>query len=101
MLEERLKDLKLFRVAAQVDMWLQEAARHQWSYDDFLLKLCQEELSSKQDKRCELNIRLAKFPYTKTIESFDFNYQASINQGQIKDLSKCRWINNGKNLILL
>jgi len=40
MLEEKLKQLKLFRLANQIDMWLQEAARHQWSYDDFLLKLC-------------------------------------------------------------
>lgn len=101
MLEEKLKQLKLFRLANQLDMWLQEAARHQWSYDDFLLKLCQEELSSKQEKRCDLHIKLAKFPYIKTLETFDFSYQASLNQGQIKDLSKCRWINNGENLILL
>lgn len=101
MLEEKLKGLKLTRIADQIDMWLQEAARHQWSYDDFLLKLCQEELSNKQEKRCDLNIKLAKFPYIKTLESFDFSYQTSLNQGQIKDLSKCRWIANGENLIFL
>jgi DNA replication protein DnaC len=101
MLEERLKDLKLTCIADQIDRWLQEAARHQWPYDDFLLKLCQEELSNKQEKRCDLNIKLAKFPYIKTLESFDFSYQTSLNQGQIKDLSKCRWIANGENLIFL
>jgi DNA replication protein DnaC len=101
MLEEKLKELKLVRIAEQMDMWLQEAARHQWSYTDFLLKLCEEELSSKQEKRCDLNIRLAKFPYVKTLESFDFGYQTSVNQNQIKDLSKCRWVGNGDNLIFL
>jgi DNA replication protein DnaC len=90
MLEEKLKELKLTRIAEQLDMWLQEAARHEWSYNDFLLKLCQEELSSKQEKRCDLNIKQAKFPYIKTLESFDFAYQTSINQAQVKDLSKCR-----------
>jgi DNA replication protein DnaC len=101
MLQEKLKELKLIRIADQLDMWLQEAARHQWSYDDFLLKLCQEELSSKQEKRCDLNVKQAKFPYLKTLESFDFTYQASLNEGQLKDLSKCRWVRNGENLIFL
>lgn len=101
MLEEKLKDLKLNRIADQIDMWLQEAARHEWSYDEFLLKLCQEELSNKQEKRCDLNIKQAKFPYIKTLESFDFAYQTSVNQEQMKDLSKCRWVRNGENVIFL
>jgi DNA replication protein DnaC len=101
MLEEKLKDLKLIQTSRQLHRLLQEAARHEWSYEDFLLKLCEEELSSKQEKRCDFTIKQAKFPYLKTLESFDFNYQPSLNQGQIKDLSKCRWIANGENLIFL
>lgn len=101
MLEEKLKELKLIRIAEQLDMWLQESARHEWSYHDFLLKLCEEELSSKQEKRCDLNINRAKFPYIKTLESFDFTYQKSINKDQVQELSKCRWVCNGENLILL
>lgn len=101
MLEERLKDLKLFCVASQLDTWLQEAAKHGWPYDEFLLKLCHEELANKQEKRCDLSIKLAKFPYIKTLDSFDFKYQSSLNQDQFTELSKCRWVRNGENLILL
>lgn len=100
-IEEKLRDLKLLRMADHIQMWLQEAARHQWPYDEFLMKLCDEELATKQEKRCDINIRLAKFPYVKTVESFDFSYQASINKDHIKDLSKCRWVHNGENIILL
>ena len=101
MLAEKLKELRLVRIADQLDTWLQEAAKHNWAYDDFLLKLCHEELANKQEKRCDLNIKLAKFPYVKTLDSFDFKYQASLNHDQIKDLAKCRWIRNGDNLIFL
>ena len=101
MLTEQLKQLRLGRIADQIDFWLQEAAHHNWTYDDFLQKLCQEELANKQEKRCDLNIKIAKFPFIKTIETFDFNYQASINSDQIKELTKCRWINNGENLLFL
>lgn len=101
LLEDHLKTLKLNCMASQLETWLQEASKHNWPYDDFLLKLCQEELSSKQEKRCDLNIKLAKFPYVKTLESFDFKYQTSLKEDHFKELSKCRWVRNGENLILL
>lgn len=101
MLEDKLKDLKLTRVAAQLEMWLQEAARHGWSYDTFLLKLCDEELAHKQEKRCDMHVNLAKFPYLKTLDSFDFAYQTSLNEAQFKDLAQCRWIHHGDNILLL
>ena len=101
MLTQCLQELKLNRIADQIDMWLQEAAKQQWPYDEFLLKLCQEEQAYKQEKRCELGIKLAKFPYLKTLESFDFAYQSSLNKDQLKDLSKCRWVPGGENLLFL
>ena len=101
MLEEKLKELKLTHISDQLHVWLQEAARHQWPYDEFLLKLCEEELSNKQEKRCDLTIKQAKFPYLKTFEGFDFTYQASLNKDQMKELTKGRWISHGENIIFL
>lgn len=101
MLEDDLKELKLVSIGQQLDMWLQEASRHSWPYDVFLEKLCQEELGNRREKRCELSIKSAKFPYTKTLDGFDFSYQPSLNADQIKELSKCRWVGNGENLVLL
>ncbi|MDP3936145.1 MAG: ATP-binding protein, partial [Alphaproteobacteria bacterium] len=66
MLEDDLKELKLVSIGHQLDMWLQEAARHSWPYAVFLEKLCQEELGTRREKRCDLSIKSAKFPYTKT-----------------------------------
>jgi len=45
--------------------------------------------------------RMARLPFLKTLESFDFAYQPSINAKQIKELAAVRWIANGENLILL
>ena len=102
MLEEKLKELKLICIAEQIEMWLQEAARHQWSYDEFLLKLCQEELSSKQEEAVRLKCKARKNSLiSKHSTACDFSYQTSLNQGQIKDLSKCRWVSHGENLIFL
>lgn len=98
-LESKLKDLKLSRIAQQLTFFCQEAAQHNWGYDTFLEKLCDEELSHRQSSRCDLAIRLAKFPMLKTLGSFDFAYQSSLNEGQVKELSQCRWVHHGENLI--
>ena len=101
MVEDKLKELKLPRMAQQLTFFCQEAGRHSWGYDTFLEKLCDEELSHKQSSRCDLAIKLAKFPTLKTLETFDFAYQSSLNEGQMKELTKCRWAHNGENLIFL
>ena len=42
---------------------------------------------------------LAKFPFIKTLESFDF--QPSIDKKRIKELATCWFIGNGENVIFL
>jgi DNA replication protein DnaC len=101
MVEEKLKELKLPRMAQQLSFLTQEAAKHSWGYDTFLEKLCDEELSYKHTNRCDLAVKLAKFPTLKTLESFDFTYQSSLNEGQMQELRKCRWAHTGENLIFL
>jgi hypothetical protein len=39
--------------------------------------------------------RLAKFPYVKTLETFDFAFQPSIDKKRIRELAECRFIPNG------
>lgn len=101
MLCEKLKALKLPQMAAQIDVFLEIAAKESWTYDDFLSRLCDEELALKQDRRCDLNIRLAKFPALKTLDGFDFSFQPSICAKHIKELGKARWVASGENVILL
>jgi len=59
------------------------------------------ELTARRERRTEMATRMARLPFVKTLESFDFAYQPSINVKQIKELAAVRWIANGENLILL
>lgn len=100
-LAEGLRSLKLHRLAEQLENCLEDAGKQNWSHADFLEKAIQEELAAKRDKRAEMGTRLARFPFVKTLEAFDFSYQPSIEQRRIKDLASCRWIPNGENIIFL
>lgn len=46
-------------------------------------------------------MRLALFPCIRTVESFEFDVQPSIDPGQIIEMETSRWIANGDSLVRL
>ena len=100
-LEQLLVNLKLCGIAERIDVWLQDAAKQDWDYAEFLFNLLNDELANKQEKRCETSIRTARFPFIKSLNSFDFAYQPSIDAKQMKELAKARFVANGDNLVFL
>jgi DNA replication protein DnaC len=98
---EHLRQLKLFKAHERLEALLQEATQHEVSYSDFLDHLLTEEIASKTDKTIALRTQLARFPYVKTLEAFDFKYQPSLDEKQIRELASCRFIENGENVVLL
>jgi hypothetical protein len=46
-------------------------------------------------------IRMARFPFVKTIEEFDFDSQPSLDPKRIRKLATSRWVANGENVALL
>lgn len=100
-LQHLLAELKLPLLSEQIDSYLQDAAKKELDYTELMLTLLHAELCGRKEKRCELSIRLAKFPFVKTLTSFDFSYQPSINAKQIRHLAKSNWIASGENVIFL
>jgi DNA replication protein DnaC len=100
-IQENLKHLRLYRIHDQLEACLEEAAKENTSYPDFLDQLLAREVASKQEKYVAVRTSMAKFPFVKTLENFDFAFQPSIDRKRIKDLATCRFIPNGENVILL
>ncbi|MCM8610464.1 MULTISPECIES: ATP-binding protein, partial [Lactiplantibacillus] len=61
------------------------------SLSDALFELTTAELKYREQKKINLRIKLARFPYEKTLADFDFSYQPGINQGIIEDLGSLRF----------
>ncbi len=100
-IQDNLKQLKLNRTGQQLEMLLQDASRNEVSYSEFLDRLLEEEVSLKCEKQMSLNTALAKFPYIKTLEGFDFSFQPSIDQKIVRELATCAFIDRAENLVLL
>lgn len=100
-LQQHLHHLRLFKSRERLEALLQEAAASELSYADFLDRLLSEEVASKAAKNIAMRISLARFPFVKTLETFDFAYQPSIDRKQVLQLASCHFIEHGENVILL
>ena len=96
-----LTRLKLVATRERLDALLQEAARKELGYMDFLDLVLSEEAQSKDLKRTRMGIQIAHFPVVRRLEDFDFSLQPSIDPKLIRELETGRFIANGENVLLL
>src|SRR5213594_2514303 len=100
-LQEHLQRLRLFKVRERLEALLQDATTQETPYADFLDLVLTEEVASKTAKHVIMRTRLARFPFVKSLETFDFSYQPSIDRKQIQSLANCHFIEHGENVVLL
>lgn len=100
-LQEHLQRLRLFKNRDRLEALLQEATAKELSYADFLDQVLTEEVASKTAKHVTMRTQLARFPFIKRLDAFDFSYQPSLDKKQIQTLSTCHFIEHGENLVIL
>jgi len=96
-----LNRLKLTTIRDKLDNLLDEASRRAMNLREALAFFCEQEIQQRERTRYRRGFSMAKFPYIRNLEQFDFNAQPSIDAGQIIELGTCRWIANGDALLLL
>jgi DNA replication protein DnaC len=100
-LEEQLRALKLTRIAPVVDSIAQACARQKAGYLDFLSRVLEVELEERRERKVEMLQRFAAFPYRKSLEQFDFDFQPTVDRRLVRDLSTLRFLEHGENVILV
>jgi DNA replication protein DnaC len=100
-LGEHMTRLRLFKSRERIEALLQEAAAKETAYSDFLDQVLSEEVAAKTTKNVAMRTALARFPFVKPLETFDFAYQPSIDKKRLAELATCRFIEHGDNVILL
>lgn len=96
-----LEQLGLAEAAAVLDGRLELAAQKQLPYADFLADLLEAEVSVRRERYLTARTRLAHFPYHKTLEQFDFKFQPSVDERQIRELATLAFISEANNVLFL
>ncbi len=93
--------LRLYQVEAELPTLLDQAAKRDLAYSDFLDEVLGLECRSKQEQHLAMRIRMARFPFQKTLEGFEWKLQPSIDPKVIKELATGRFLADGENVLLL
>jgi DNA replication protein DnaC len=67
----------------------------------FLTRLVELELIDRERRMIERRIKAAKFPDTKSLDSFDSKAIPKLNMMQALELARCEWIERRENVIAL
>jgi DNA replication protein DnaC len=95
-----LKRLRMSGVLETLDIRNQQAIDEKWSYIEFLSRLLEDEVQRRDQKQLAQRIRRATINSTKTLETFDFNFNPTINRQQVLDLAGCLYIQQKRNVII-
>jgi DNA replication protein DnaC len=101
LLAHHLKSLKLPTFAREYEKVATECTRDQADYPRYLLRLCELERIERDRRNMERRIRAAKFPQTKSLDTFDFKAIACLNKSLVLELARCEWIERRENCIAL
>ena len=100
-LGEHLRKLRLLKSGERLEAMLQHAAAQELPYAEFLEQVLGEEVAAKASKNIAMRTAMARLPFVKPLETFDFGYQPSIDRKQLQTLASCHFIEHGDNVIVL
>ena len=102
---EQLKDdlgyLKLTRAAEVFAAHADRARAERIEPLEFLAAVVADEVDATRQRRLSARLRFAHFPFRRTIEEFDFDFQPSLDPKVMADLAELDFVREGRPLLLL
>jgi DNA replication protein DnaC len=99
LLNHHLKKLRLPTFLAEYDKVAKLCATEGVDHTRYLLRLAELELIDRERRMVERRIKGAKFPTTKSLDSFDFKAMPSLNKMMVMELARCDFISRQENII--
>lgn len=96
-----LEQLGLAEAAAVLDGRLEAAAHKELAYAEFLADLLGAEAAARRERYLRTRTRLAHLPFRRTLGQFDFGFQPSVDERQVRDLAALAFVGEAANVLLL
>lgn len=93
--------LKLVTFRNNLDEFIDSVNNNKKDLVDSFFELTEKEMAFRQDRVNKAMITTSHFPFVKTFEDYDFNYQPKLNKEQILDLRNLRFVENNENIVFM
>lgn len=100
-LEKILEQLTFESLQAALPTLCEQAAKHEWSYREFLEHALSTEQNQRMQQGIQNRLKRGRFPWIKTLADFDMSFQPSIDKKVMRDLSGLSFVDRAENVILL
>jgi DNA replication protein DnaC len=101
LLEHYLKTLKLPSILREHRKMAAVCQAEGADYSTYLLRLVEQEIHDREQRAAERRLKSACFPVVKTLDSFRFDAQPSINQPLVRELAHGEFIKERENVLLI
>ena len=101
LLEHYLKQLKLPTMLREYASLAATCTKERADYPTYLLRLVERELIDRERRAAERRVKAARFPVVKTLDTFDFKAQPSINQALMRELITGEYIDRHENVLFV
>jgi DNA replication protein DnaC len=96
-----LERLKLDHRLTQLDGVCEQAAKSDLDYQGFLARALEAEWRGRQQRGIDLRLRMARFPWLKTLEQFDFECPPSLDRKVMRELAGLSFVERAEHVVLL
>ncbi len=96
-----LERMKMEHLLAQLDGVCEQAAKGDVDDKGFLTQALEAEWRGRHQRGVESRLKLARFPWLKTLDQFDFDFQPSVDRKMLRELAGLSFVERTENVVLL
>ena len=100
-LNKNLEILELERIKEILPEYIHKNSKNMPPFTEALNYLLKTEIEYKDTRAAEGIIKAANFPLRKTLDDYDFSFQPSVNENQIRELSNLSFIERNENIVFI
>ena len=101
LLEHHLKKLKLPSMLSEYQSLAVVCRDERGDYLTYLLWLAERELLDRETRAAARRVKEACFPVVKTLDTFDFRAQPSINEALVRELMRGEYVGKRENILVI
>lgn len=96
-----LSDLGIQKMQEHLDYYIDLVNKGEMAFSKALEELVEIEKKNNQIRRENANVHTANFPFIKTMEDFDFDFQPSVNKKELLELNNLSFLEKHENILFV
>src|SRR6202453_4307870 len=100
-MKTQFRQLRLPTMGQEFERLARDAASTNQTFEQFLLRLTEIELSARAANAVATRIKNAEFPVEKDFDTYDFSVMPNLSKPKVLELARCEWIEQKYNCCLV